>query len=44
MINILNDVLNNSNKSKACPKWLWEKLKGKNAGFLNLSKAQMIES
>jgi hypothetical protein len=43
MINILKDVLNNSNESKACPKWLWEKLKVKNAGHLNLSKEQMIE-
>ncbi len=29
MINILKDVLNSSNKSKACPKWIWKKLKGK---------------
>ncbi len=43
MINITKNLLNNSNESRACPKWLWERLKVKNAGYLNLSKEQMVE-
>jgi hypothetical protein len=43
MINSTKSLLNNSNKSQACPELLWEKIKVKNTGYLNLSKNQMIE-
>jgi hypothetical protein len=43
MINIVTELIKNSEQSDACPKWLWSKIKTRNAAFFDLSKEQMVE-
>jgi hypothetical protein len=43
MVNIVSELLKDSAASEACPKWLWSKIKARNAAFFDLSKEQMVE-
>ena len=43
MVNIVAELLKDSAASEACPKWLWSKIKARNAAFFDLSKEQMVE-
>jgi hypothetical protein len=43
MVNIVAELLKDSAASEACPKWLWCKIKARNAAFFDLSKEQMVE-
>ncbi len=44
MINIVMELIKNSDQSDASPKWLWSKTKTRNATYFDLSKEQMVES
>jgi hypothetical protein len=43
MINILAELLKDSEKSDACPNWMWSKIKAQNSTIFGLSKEQMVE-